>query len=182
MWCDECVVCKKKMKIYKKINKKNQKKNQGGLKHRKVQKKSVQAYRTYSILTGVLWNFTKNISKCPGSDNCDAFYLRPLSKPNEDVWYAAQPLGRHKLATVVSTLCKDGGLHGYRTNHSLRTSAATRLYQAGVDEQLITEVTGHRSNAVRNYKRTSTAQKRTIREVIEGSSDGNNNSRPPRIQ
>jgi hypothetical protein len=42
------------MKIYKKINKKNQKKTQGGLKHRKVQKKSVQAYRTYSILTGVL--------------------------------------------------------------------------------------------------------------------------------
>jgi integrase len=46
-------------------------------------------------------------------------------------------------------MCKDRGLHGYRTNHSLRTSAATRLYQAGVDEQLITEVTGHRSNAVK---------------------------------
>jgi integrase len=82
----------------------------------------------------------------------------------------------NSITSVVSTLCNDGGLHGYRTNHSLRTSAATRLYQAGVDEQLITEVTGHRSNAVRNYKRTTTAQKRKISEVIQGSSDGNNNS------
>jgi hypothetical protein len=50
-----------------------------------------------------------------------------------------------------------------------------RIY-LGVDEQLITEVTDHRSNAVRNYKRTTTAQKRKISEVIQGSSDGNNNS------
>ena len=151
--------------------------NQGGLKHRKVQKKSVQAYENIQHPDRCIVKlYEKYISKCPGSDKCDAFYLRPRLKPNEDVWYAAQPLGRHKLATVVSTLCNDEGLHGYRTNHSLRTSAATRLYQAGVDEQLITEVTGHRSNAARNYKRTTTAQKRKISEVIQGSSDGNNNS------
>jgi hypothetical protein len=59
---------------------------------------------------------------------------------------------RVELATVVSTMCKDGGLHGYRTNHSLRTSAATRLYQAGVDEQLITEVTGSGSSCTAMFE------------------------------
>ena len=35
-------------------------------------------------------------------------------------------------------------------------TAATRLYNAGVDEQLIMETTGHRSlEGVRSYKRTS---------------------------
>lgn len=34
------------------------------------------------------------------------------------------------------------------TNHSLRATAATRLYAAGVDEQLIAEKTGHRSSTV----------------------------------
>lgn len=37
-------------------------------------------------------------------------------------------------------------------DYSLRASATTRLYHAGVDEELIPEVTGHRSNAIRNYK------------------------------
>ena len=36
------------------------------------------------------------------------------------------------------------GDQGYRTNHSLRAAAASRLYQSGVDEQLKPEVTGYR--------------------------------------
>jgi integrase len=36
-------------------------------------------------------------------------------------------------------------LKGRYTNHSLRATTATRLYQAGVEEQLIMERTGHRS-------------------------------------
>lgn len=42
---------------------------------------------------------------------------------------------------------------GHYTNHSLRALAVTRLYDAGIDEQLITEKTGHRSTSVRSYKR-----------------------------
>ena len=36
----------------------------------------------------------------------------------------------------------NAGISGFKTNHSLR---ATRLYQSGVGEQLVTERTGHRS-------------------------------------
>lgn len=38
------------------------------------------------------------------------------------------------------------------TNYSLRASAAIRVYHAGVDEQLMSEVTGQRLDAIRNYK------------------------------
>ena len=39
-------------------------------------------------------------------------------------------------------------------NHSLRATAATRLFEAGVDEQLIMQRTGHLTTAgVRSYKR-----------------------------
>ncbi|CAC5418560.1 unnamed protein product [Mytilus coruscus] len=102
-----------------------------------------------------------------GSDNArhllntkaDALYLRPLKIPNGNIWYADQPIGRHSLANIVASICQEAGIGGYRTNHSLRASAATRMYDAGVDEQLICEVTGHRSNAVRNYKRTNENRK-----------------------
>ena len=57
---------------------------------------------------------------------------------------------------------------GFFTNHSLRATAATRLYHAGVDEQLITQKTGHRSTAVRAYKRTSSIQEEMVSKVVQG--------------
>ncbi len=66
----------------------------------------------------------------------------------------------NKLEGIVSRLCTEAGIPGFRTNHSLRATAATRLYNAGVEEQQVMEITGHRSTeGVRNYKRTSSAQK-----------------------
>ena len=48
------------------------------------------------------------------------------------------------------------GFEGYYTNHSLRVSSATRLFDAEVDEQLIMSRTGHSSTSgVHAYKRTS---------------------------
>ena len=57
-------------------------------------------------------------------------------------------------------------LDGFRTNHSLRATAATRLYSRGVDEQTIQEVTGHKSLAVRKYKRTPTTLKRRVSDLL----------------
>ena len=55
------------------------------------------------------------------------------------------------------------------TNHSLRRSCATRLYDGGVPEQLIQETTGHRSSdGVRAYKCTSSALKREASEILQG--------------
>ena len=46
------------------------------------------------------------------------------------------------------------GIPGYFTNHSLHVTAATRPYDARVDEDTIMQRTGHRSSqGVRMYKR-----------------------------
>ena len=48
------------------------------------------------------------------------------------------------------------GIPGYFTNHSLHVTAATRLYEAQVDEATIMQRTGHRSaEGVRVYKRAT---------------------------
>ncbi|XP_072042901.1 zinc finger MYM-type protein 2-like [Amphiura filiformis] len=113
--------------------------NRGGLKHRKLQPKVVDAYenkkdRSRCIVT----IFKKYEYHCPPEDKRpDALYLRPLVKPRGAVWFTCQPLGRHKLANIVANICKQGGLGGYRTNHSLRATAASRLYDQAIDEQLI---------------------------------------------
>lgn len=64
-------------------------------------------------------------------------------------------------------MCKQAGFEGFYSNHSLRATATTRLFNQGVDEQLICETTGHRSNAVRSYKRTSDEQKNEISEILQ---------------
>ena len=53
-------------------------------------------------------------------------------------------------------------------NHFLRAIASTRLYDAEVDEQLNNEKNGHKSSAVRLYKRTIDAQHVKISEIIQG--------------
>lgn len=74
-------------------------------------------------------------SKCPQNPPDGAFYLRCREKPSADVWYASVAVGHNALANTVKHLCKQAQVDGYYTSHSLRASAATRLFEAGVDEQ-----------------------------------------------
>ena len=68
-------------------------------------------------------------------------------------------------------MCENAGIQGRKTNHSARKTAATKLYQAGVDEQQIKEVTHHHSDAVRHYKVTSMEQKRKVSNILAGATD-----------
>ena len=43
---------------------------------------------------------------------------------------------------------------GKFTNHSLRRTAATRLFSAGIEEKIVKEITGHSSDCVRLYQET----------------------------
>lgn len=74
-------------------------------------------------------------------------------------------MGIHTLQQTVTKMCKEAGFDGYYTNHSLRATAATRLYAAGVDEQLIAEK--NRSSAIRAYKRTSEEQQQSVSDLIQ---------------
>lgn len=83
--------------------------------------------------------YEKYVSLCPESGKTDAFYLRPKKFPTESVWFDDIPVGIHPPQGTFARLCKATGITGYFTNHSLRATAATRLYSAGIDEQLISE-------------------------------------------
>ena len=83
------------------------------------------------------------INLCLVDGTTDSFYLMPLQDASATCWYSIQLLGYQKLGTTVTSLRKWAGILGYRTNHSLRVTAATRLYDSGFDEQLVLETTGH---------------------------------------
>ena len=112
----------------------------GGLKHRKTMPKIVQHYGNPDnpgrcfVRLFKLYN-----SLCPTNRPDNAFYLSPLSNPKPTCWYSRAPLGHNKLRNAVADMCKQAGIPGYHTNHSLQATAATCLYHPGVDEQLVME-------------------------------------------
>ena len=55
-------------------------------------------------------------------------------------WYSHIPVGHNTLSSTVKKICAAGGVGGYKTNHSLRVTSATCLFQNGADEQLIMEL------------------------------------------
>ena len=111
--------------------------------------------------------FKKYRQLCPEDPVANAFYLQPSRSPTETCWYTRQPLGQTLLGGTVARLCKQAGIEGYKTNHSLRATTTTRLYEKGVDEQQIMERTRHRSlEGVRSYKRTSDRQRRALSDVL----------------
>lgn len=84
---------------------------------------------------------------------CDALYLHPKTDNDPgDMWYCDAAVGLNKLQSVVKDMRHEAGFVGKYTNHSLRSTSATRMYDAGIDEQTICQFTGHRSNAVHLYK------------------------------
>jgi len=104
---------------------------------------------------------------CPQVPKENAFYLQPLKKPKQDCWSSIKPGGHNSLTTMVKEMCKAAGITGFRTNHSLCATTTTRLYRAGVDEQLIMERTGHRSlDGVRSYKQTSKEQLEVVSDIV----------------
>ena len=144
------------------------KNRQGGLKERKVPNKSmkyfannanpsrcgVRLYQKYKLLR-------------PRDAPIDVFYFKPFPKPRPGCWYYNRPIGHNVLRDTVNKLCSSIGAEGYFTNHSLRRTCATRLFQKGVEEQQIMSITGHRSsNAVRVYKEISHEQEETSKIIL----------------
>ena len=58
------------------------------------------------------------------------------------------------------------GIEDHFRNHSLRKATATRLFEKGVDPQLIQEQTGHKSSAVMLYKKSNIEMKRKVSDML----------------
>ena len=71
---------------------------------------------------------------------------------------------------MITVMCKEAGISGKKTNHSLRRTAATTLFEKGVPEKIIQGVTGHRSTTgLRTYERVSVKQKQAVSTILSGS-------------
>ena len=78
--------------------------------------------------------------------------------------YTRTPVGRNMLASMLKRMCQRGGIEGHKTNHSLRATGATELFQAEVPEKIIQERTGHRSFAA--YERTTSEQHEAVSSLL----------------
>jgi hypothetical protein len=150
------------------------KNNRGGLSQRKVAPKEVTHYANVENPQRCIVRLFKTYREhCPPDRTTAAFYLTPLRKMRSNIWFSSIPVGHNTLNSTVKRLCKAAGIEGFKTNHSLRVSAATRLFQSGVDEQLIMSRTGHRSlDGVRTYKRVSEEQKMALSSVLNATTTG----------
>ena len=118
----------------------------------------------------------KYMSLCPPVTKATMksnFYLRSLEKPNPAQWYSTQVLGLNKIRKTVKEMLKDTELDGFFSNHSLRRTGTSHLFQAGVDRKLVKEYSGHRSDALDQYQITSEDQKQMVSNVLAGKSNDN---------
>ena len=60
----------------------------------------------------------------------------------------------------------EAGIEGHFRNHSTRKSTCTRLFQKGVDPQLIKEQTGHKSEAIMRYKKSNLEMKKQVSDML----------------
>ena len=99
----------------------------------------------------------------------DILYLRPKrSKPFDSVaaWYDQIPVGKNTLSTMVKDMCSEAAILG-KTNHSLRATGATTLFQNNVPEKVIQKLTGHRSlDALRSYEQISSDQHMEVSKIM----------------
>ena len=110
-----------------------QKTNQGGLLCKNRLKK-VFVYAGSNPQRYPLYYFKKYVRLMPQSNNCAKFYLRPKKNFSPSVWYCDQPYGFNKIKNMVKEVCKEAGLEGKFTNHSLHATCASRMYQNNISE------------------------------------------------
>jgi len=78
-------------------------------------------------------------SKLPAevlNDGAHLFYLSPKDQipcKSELPWFKKMPAGRNYPGSLVKDVCKEAGIEGDKTNHSLRATGTTKMW------------TGHRS-------------------------------------
>ena len=142
--------------------------NRGGLRDMKKERKVVWVKPNSSWERCPVRIVQKYLNLLPKIGVKANLYLQSLKKPRPNCWYSTVPVGINKIRGVVSELLHNAGLDGYFTNHSLRRTCATRLFQAGQSVKLVKEVTGHVSDAVHKYQTTSDEQRMNLSEIVQG--------------
>jgi hypothetical protein len=99
------------------------------------------------------------------SKEIEAFYFKPHVNGHV-IRFQRSPVGVNTLNKILpEKLCGGAGIKR-KTSHSLRITCATRLFQESVEEGLIRERTGHRSDALFRYERKSEEQEIRVSSIL----------------
>ena len=135
-----------------------------------------------------MWSNKVNRERCPVSaykkfkdlrpDNYNnensPFYIATNSKyfmadtiPEVGVrWYRAQPIGKNKLSTLMSTMSSKANMR-HLTNHSARKHLVQKLNDAGVPPSHIMQISGHKNvHSINNYSSLNINQQRSISGIL----------------
>lgn len=133
---------------------------------------------------------TKNPDRCPvrahhlysekrpsEMNQADApFYLAVNTKCdpsmlNSRPWFKRQPMGPDRINKFMPRMAKAAGLQGRKTNHSVRRTMCTQLFQAGVPPTMIAQLSGHKNvQSISNYACASLNQQRAMCNILQGNS------------
>lgn len=107
--------------------------------------------------------------------NAPYFYMRVLDKfptePNKSV-VSKQRVGVNLLKSMLPDISEKSEVGVRYTNHSLRATAITRMFNSGVSEKIIADTSGHKSiKALRCYERKSEHQQQQVTAVINNGTD-----------
>lgn len=158
--------------IYTENSSKNR---QGGWAQLRLENKRVKIYaNTKAGDRCLVYILDRYISKLPvQAKERDFFYARPLIAVPFDQkkpWFYSMPIGKNSLNSMFKDMCAEAGVSGHKTNHSLRATGASELFEAGVPEKIIKERTGHRSlEALRLYERTTRDQHQAVSVILSSS-------------
>ena len=98
--------------------------------------------------------------------NSGPLYLQPLSKPKPDIWYSIQPVGINKIDGFMKKIATIGRLDitiKHFTNHSVRKTTVRKLQKAGVSNDKIIAITGHKTEqSIKAYVDTDLEDHRHI--------------------
>ena len=80
-------------------------------------------------------------------------------------------LEKNTLVKMVKEVCVKANIPGHKMNHSLRATGIFDLFQAGVPDMIIQDLSGHLSmDGLRQYQRTSEQEEDVSKVLASGCS------------
>ena len=144
----------------------------GGTKQLNLTNKVVVRYarpdQESRCLVSILKLYVSKLPPC--AKEKDIFYWKALEgiPPGDVLWYKRSPLGHNTLDRMLKEIMLSGGLDDEKkTNHSLRATAISRMYDQKVQEKIIMEQSGHLSrDGVRVYERITNQQQKEVSDIL----------------
>ncbi|KAK3743014.1 hypothetical protein QZH41_019612 [Actinostola sp. cb2023] len=95
-------------------------------------------------------------------------------KESSGIWYSNSPLGKNSIGKFLVSAAQAVGLPGNVSNHSVRKTCISRLMDAGIPENYVAQLSGHKNlKSLDAYKSASTSHQRQMSMVLSRSSTSN---------